>query len=446
MAARSDFCDHRFPSSMLWCQHTPAATSLAVLLSAGRPIFVTLWVMRDSITSPPCMEHVGSQQACAVAGLTSSCRRSRCRNGDTPSSWPPSNAPSLANGITRTFKLPRELRLGSMHLRTIKYSGFNLVVDTASRAQKRPWLSQLPYVRPRRWHPRRPSEARLQPSGVADDEAAAHGLVLVRAALTRTRARGKDVEQFLRRVGVKEIGERDYLLAILSSQYNGNRPGPGGERHLQHMRRFLRYFSETRDATLFEDATIFRSQDAEGFLKASSVYLSSPFSQSALSRIYGGRVKGRTRRPLWEGYAKLKRNDLIAFAAATGVESHLQIEKTRVGYNHPKWASLTEGFGGTRITASRVSSDYQIEQLSGLVGLRDVEVARMVWKAVADQGVHCMYAHWAPNQTYQPNRELSSLALILQQTEWIPAKDGNFKLPRSITSPELMSGFPTSGQ
>ena len=48
-------------------------------------------------------------------------------------------------------------------------------------------------------------------------------LVLVRTALTRTgRSRGKDVEQFLRKAGVKEIGERDYLAAIIRVSYAGD--------------------------------------------------------------------------------------------------------------------------------------------------------------------------------------------------------------------------------
>lgn len=319
-----------------------------------------------------------------------------------------------------------------------------LLVDAATRGQRRPWLGQLPYVRLEDGSRVSPGDALLLPAGASEDEAAAHGLVLVKSALVRTRARGKEVEQFLKRAGVKEIGERDYIRAILRSSYGQGR-GPTVERHLQHMRRFLRYFAETRDAYLFADTAIFRVEGAEGYHAAGAVFLGAPYAQSALGRVYDGQVNGRTRKPLWSGYAKLKRAELVSLAAAVGIEQKLHVVQTRVGTNHPRWATLTKGFGGTRITSTQTSTDYSIPQLVGMLRRKDVEIARLVWKAVSETGAYCMYARWAPNQSYEPNQDLSTLALVLQQTEWIPAKDGSFRRPRAITAPELASGFPTSG-
>jgi hypothetical protein len=323
-----------------------------------------------------------------------------------------------------------------------------LLVDAAMRAQKSSGsMTHLPFVRLEDGTRANPADALLSPADASlDEEAATHGLILVRSALTRAgRARGKDVEQFLRRVGVKEIGERDYLAAIIQANYaEGTRP-PTSERHLKHMRRFLRWYADNKDCGLLHGIAFLRVEGAEGYHKASEVYLDTPFGQDALSRIYDGRVKGRDRRPLWNGYSKLKRADVLPLLEAVGVEGALCVEQTYIPYSHPKWHNLVDGFGGTRTTATQTNCDYTISQISNLLALRDPEVSRMIWKAVAAAGARCMYARYAPNQSYEPHREFSTLALALQAVAWIPAKDGTFRRPSAMTVPELPTGFSVAG-
>src|SRR5262249_10147643 len=123
--------------------------------------------------------------------------------------------------------------------------------------------------------------------------------VLVRAALIRGgRGRGKDVEQFLRHSGVKDIGERDYLRAIIRANYTPGVPAPTIERHMQHMRRFLRWRVEHDDASLLEDVAFLRVEGDERYHSAKAVFLDRPYVLSGLSLIYDGRIKGRDRRPL----------------------------------------------------------------------------------------------------------------------------------------------------
>jgi hypothetical protein len=325
---------------------------------------------------------------------------------------------------------------------------FYLLVDAAARAQRRSLsLSHLQFVRLENGSRATPDNALLCPADTTvDEEAAAHGLLLVRSTLTRSgRARGKDVEQFLRKVGVKEIGERDYLAAIIRANYSHGARAPTAEGHLQHMRRFLRWHSASRDCSLLHDVAFLRVEGVEGYHSADTVYLDMPFAQSGLARIYGGRVKGRSRRPLWEGYSKLKRQELLALLKALGVEDALSVEQTRIPYDHPRWGNLFHGFGGSRTTSTETNSDFRIAELPGLIALKDPEVSKMIWKAVAATGPHCMYAHHAPNQTYEANRELSTLALTLQNSAWIPAKDGTLRCPSAITAPELATGLSSVG-
>jgi hypothetical protein len=207
------------------------------------------------------------------------------------------------------------------------------------------------------------------------------------------------------------------------------------------MRRFLRWHVETDDCDLFEDIAFLRTETDDGYHKPGGVYLDEPFAQNGLSRVYGGQVEGRDRRPLWSGYAKLKREELLALLKAIGVEEALRVEKTRIPHIHPKWRALFSGFGGTRTTSTETNTDYTIAQLPGLLSLGSAEVSKMIWKAVSAVGAQCMFAHYAPNQEHEPNRELSTLALALQKAVWIPTKDGKLGRPSAIVASELATGL-----
>ena len=323
-----------------------------------------------------------------------------------------------------------------------------LLLDAAAGVHKRhTTLAQVPFVRLENGTRTTPVAALLAPADAQlDEEAASHGLSIVRSALVREgRARGKDVEQFLRRLGVKDIDEGHYLRSILQANYASGKERPTAERHLQHMRRFLKWFSETKSHNLFVGIAFLRTEGGDGFRAPTSVFLDSPFVESGLSKIYEGRVPGRDRKPLWNGYAKLKRAELIAFLSALGVEQTLSVVSTSIFGNHPRSRQLFGGLGGTRTTSTRTDIDYTIAQIGGLLALRDKHVSGMIWQAVSAIGERSMYALYAPNQEHPVRKELSTLAHALRAAEWIPAKDGSLKTPRAITSAELAKGFSKAG-
>ncbi|MBN8905442.1 MAG: hypothetical protein J0H99_02210, partial [Rhodospirillales bacterium] len=323
-----------------------------------------------------------------------------------------------------------------------------LLVDAAIRTQKRSIsLAHSAFVRLEDGRRTRPGDALLPPIGAPlDEEAAAHGLVLVRSALLRVgRGRGKDVEQFLRRVGVKEIGERDYLRAIIGANYVAGATPPTVERHMQHMRRFLRWHAEHGDVRMLEGIAFLRVEGAEGYHAASAVYLDQPFVTSGLGLIYDGKVKGRDRRPLWGGYGRLKREPLLALLKALRVEDKLFVHRTMIPYTHPHRHELIYGFGSARETSTCENIDYTIPQLPALLARSSPEISKQIWRAVAAVGSHVMRASYAPNQTHEPHRALSTLALGLRGAAWIPAKDGSLRQPGAITAPELAAGFSTKG-
>jgi hypothetical protein len=325
---------------------------------------------------------------------------------------------------------------------------FYLLIEGALRAQKRAMsLSNLAFVRLEDGSRAKPGDALLPPSGtLPEDEAAAHGIVMVRAALLRAgRGRGKDVEQFLRRVGVKDIGERDYLRAILRANYAPGAPAPTVERHMQHMRRFLRWHAEHGDASLLANVAFLRAEGAEGYHSADAVFLDQPYLLSGLSLIHDGGVKGRDRRQLWSGYSRLKREQLLALLEALEVEDALAIQRTLIPYDHPHRSQLVHGFGSSRHTESGHNIDYTIPQLPGLLARNNSEISKLIWKAVAAGGAHVMRASYAPNRMHDPHRAPSTLALRLRDVAWIPARDGTLRRPSAITAAELAPGLSTIG-
>lgn len=323
-----------------------------------------------------------------------------------------------------------------------------LLVDAAIRTQKRfVSLANASFVRLEDGNRAKPVDALLPPTGVPmDEEATSHGLVLVCSALLRAgRGRGKDVEQFLRRVGVNEIGERDYLRAIINANYAAGASPPTVERHMRHMRRFLRWHAEHGDVRMLEGVAFLRVEGAEGYHAASAVYLDQPYVTSALSLIYDGKVKGRDRRPLWSGYDRLKREQLLALLKALRVEDKLAVYRTSIPYTHPHRNELVYGFGSARVTDSCENFDYTIPQLPALLARSNPDISKQIWRAIAAVGSHVMRASYAPNQTHEPHRAPSTLALGLRDAAWIPAKDGSLRRPSAITAPELADGFSTKG-
>ena len=323
-----------------------------------------------------------------------------------------------------------------------------LLIEGAMRVTKNPnALAQLAVIRLENGRRVRPSQALLPPAeATAEEEAAGQELALVRRALVRSgRTRGKEVDQFLRRIGVKEVGERDYVAALVKASYGPGAPVPTAERHLRHMRRFLKWWSEHKEAGFLNDVAFLRTGDVAGFAKASSVYVDEPFRTTGLAAAYDGSIAGRDRRPLWNGYAKLKRSDFLDMLRTLGVEDKLTVYKRSIQSAHPRYTELVTGFPSCRTTTSAVNEDFFIHQLSALMARRDIRVSRLIWNMMAASPVRFAQASYTPNQKHVPHRQPSTLALALANSEWIPTKDGSFCKPHAITAADLASEFAIGG-
>lgn len=324
---------------------------------------------------------------------------------------------------------------------------FYLAIEAAMKLQKRASVSHLMFVRLEDGRRCAPTIAFLAPKDSAlDSEGEGSELYLVKKSLVRSgRGRGTEVEAFLRRVGVKDVDEKAYLAAIIRTQYQGKGARPNGERHLKHMRRFIRWWKDHRDASLFSGVPFLRVESKAGFHEAGDVYLGEPYLRSALGKIYDGSIEGRDKRALWTGYAKLTRKEFLPFLAACGVEDRLWILPSRISWAHPHYNKLLEGFAGARNTSTGTNLDFSIDEIDDLLARGDADISRMIWDAVRANGASVMAASFAPNQSHSANRAPSTLALALREAAWIPAKGGRLKVPREMTAAELAQGYAVGG-
>lgn len=324
---------------------------------------------------------------------------------------------------------------------------FYLALDTAVKAHKRTVsLANYQFVRLEDGRRHSPGMALLAPADAAlDPEAESCGLFLVKNSLIRTgRSRGREVEQFLRRAGVKDVDEKAYLAAIVRAHYKGAGPRPTRERHLAHMRRFIRWWKDSGDISSFAGLAFVRGGSDAAYHAAGDVYLGAPYSASALAKIYDGSIDGRDRVALWEGYAKLAKKDFVAFLCQCGLETSLSVE-TSTAYRHPLWGDLCRGFGSSRSTGTGINSDFFIAGLPDLLGRSDPDISRLIWDAVRAAGPAAMIARYSPNQTRTANQAPSSLAIALRDVAWIPAKDGALHRPKSMVAADLAPGFTVGG-
>ncbi|MBX4935191.1 sacsin N-terminal ATP-binding-like domain-containing protein [Rhizobium bangladeshense] len=325
---------------------------------------------------------------------------------------------------------------------------FYLALEAALKVQRPSVnISDLQFVRLEDGRRHSPKHAVFAPiDSDLGQETEQDELYLVKKNLIRLgRGRGKDVEEFLRRMGVRDLDERAFLTAIIRTKYRGNGPRPNREQHLRHMRRFVRWWKDTGEVNLFNNVAFIRAGEDGAYKVAGNVYLGSPYLESGLQRIYDGEIAGRDRMALWEGYKSLPRKDLLTFLEKCGVEDRLVVWSSPIPFGHPNYGELRHGWGGARFTGTGANSDYRIDQLPEILARQDPTISKLVWDAANRFGAATMVASFSPNQTYPARKRPSSMAIALRDAAWIPTKDGRLRKPNEITQSDLAKGYTVGG-
>ncbi|MGH6999387.1 MAG: hypothetical protein ACREEO_14430, partial [Phenylobacterium sp.] len=287
----------------------------------------------------------------------------------------------------------------------------------------------------------RPAEARLPPSDERTAETVGSGsLAFVRTTVIwSARGRRKETIDFLERLGVREVSERDYLQAVIDRQ-RPDAPG-GGARHLADMRRFVAWWTDHKDVTPFKGKVFIRAEGVAGYVSAERLYIDAPFAATGLSAIYDGKTEGRQRLPLWSGYSKLKRETLLAFLKMCGAEDRLTVGQINLSYSHP----LRNLFPNKRETYSSTAVDYTIAGLPSMLARGDPQILKMIWQTMMAARQDTFLALYSPNQSTAARSLDSTLITTLRNAAWIPAADGTLKRPAQLTPSQLAKGFTCTG-
>jgi hypothetical protein len=251
--------------------------------------------------------------------------------------------------------------------------------------------------------------------------------------------RKKRLTEFFGAAGVKQMGEREELQKILDRFYSEDSELPGKRKHLEHVRRFIRWSEDGNGEGIFQEYNIFKDSTEKYFYQGMQCYIDKPLEDTGLSSIYSdGTGRDKSRSALWSGYARVK--NFIKFAKACGARNVLEIKKRHIGRN-PKSSELYAGTRGSRSTHTGINEDYYIESLKELLEENNVGIARLVWRTIAGVEPWVLKARYRPNQTYSTMSVPSSLVQTLQSTKWIPGKNGKYYSPREITQKTLRDDF-----
>lgn len=170
----------------------------------------------------------------------------------------------------------------------------------------------------------------------------------------------EEIQESLVALGVTKIDDEDQVDFILETFYGEELAEITDQKHLQHMKIFIKWWKKEQDTSKFKDYTIFWTDD-DKLRKPDACYLDAPIHKSGLDIIYKNKnCNIPSKWKLWKGYRKLKGNDFCNFAINCGVEDGLTIEE-QLCYNHPKSSVLRQDYNGKNTNRrTEIDRDYII--------------------------------------------------------------------------------------
>ena len=258
----------------------------------------------------------------------------------------------------------------------------------------------------------------------------------------------KHAKAFLEGIGVREVGEREQVEAILQQRYSMGVQIPTDGMYEKDLMRFIALVQDDpRTHKLFSNYRIFEREDGQ-WTCPGQVYLDSPYHDTGLHAFY--------RRPndhkqhdqpiaLARKYQEMQISveSLIDFAETAGVRSSLTFKKQRTR-THPNRSSLYWDIHRNRArrTDSAIDTDWTIKGLKRRVKHPTESLARLIWMTMMDADPQKLTARFRPNQQRKIREEPSTLVLLLKKHSWLPQGSGAFVRPAEASRDLLPHGFP----
>ncbi|MDE0678777.1 MAG: hypothetical protein OXI11_00940 [Gammaproteobacteria bacterium] len=258
----------------------------------------------------------------------------------------------------------------------------------------------------------------------------------------------KHAKAFLKGIGVREVGEREQVEAILKQRYLRRTQIPTEGEYEKDLKRFIALFQDQpRTYKLFSNYRVFKREDGQ-WACPGQVYLDSPYIDTGLRAFYPPLKNPKHRdRPIALAHKyqemQISVESLVDFAKATGVQSSLSIEwqSTR---SHPKRSSLYWDIDRNRARRmhTAIDKDWNIKGLRRRLKHPTESLARLIWKTMEDADHQKLTAQFQPNRQYSIREEPSTLVLLLRGRKWLPLENGVFVRPAEASRDMLPHGFP----
>ena len=254
-----------------------------------------------------------------------------------------------------------------------------------------------------------------------------------------------DARKFLKGIGVREVGKREQVEAILKQRYSEEAKIPDKKTHRSDLIRFIDLVEDDpRAAKLFEDYWIFERADSQ-WGQPAQVYLDAPYSDTGLHAFFKhfeDDENGTHPVALSDSYStgEIILGKLVAFVKAVGAATRIGIKCQSTHY-HARSKILRQDQWERR-THYEIDKDWTIKDLKRVIENSSEGLSRLIWITMVGAGSDKLEAQYRPNKQHSPRTLPSTLVLTLQNAAWIPQRDSEFVRPAEALRDLLPDGFP----
>ncbi|WP_321336171.1 sacsin N-terminal ATP-binding-like domain-containing protein [uncultured Cohaesibacter sp.] len=254
----------------------------------------------------------------------------------------------------------------------------------------------------------------------------------------------KAARKFLEEIGVKEVGERQLVEALLDKEYQTDNRTLHPKNYAAHLRRFMKLANDDTSAVrMLQGYHLFLGADGH-WHPAKDIFLDRPHLDTGMSEYYDivGLPKGVT--ALAEFYRDLPLDvpKVVRFIESLGARKQIPV-RTVSCQSNPEWERLRNVPGERYTSPSDV--DYRIESFDKLTKARSVRISRLIWNTLVERGNDdtwrgVLQAAYRKNWSGGTRYAHSQLVHQLRRAEWIPQGD-RFVRPAAARAELLPDGF-----
>ena len=256
--------------------------------------------------------------------------------------------------------------------------------------------------------------------------------------------RMEKAKKFLKRIGVREVGEKERIEAMLNRNYTNKNLKP----KINDIKLFIDFLEKyPSEKSLFRDYFIFKLAHGK-WGQSRDVYLDSPFYETGLSAYYKHEKNSQT--SPWALSAdyencKIDLEKIAAFAKNVGARTELEPRKTTIPWDHPESDRLKQRYGNENYNT--IDKDYNLQEFDELLRDPNLEKSRLIWDTMSGLANHDEYlqAVYRMNLSHSCQYGKSTFVHKLKDGKWVPQKQNNreyiFEKPADAVVELLPGGF-----